>query len=127
MNTATLKQFIHDRIMESKNFRSELLAHDIEDVRPARWSRTRKRRIPAEDLDQFEFLYEDMARDMEEAGMASLPIKWDVSKSCHTSRPLSELYHCIERGFLHKDGDCYVGIITDPGDSAVVAWFAQVD
>ena len=114
--TASLKVFIAQQANNSPTFRDELEAHDIEDVSPRRWSRTRKAKIRTDTLDDYAFIYDESMKYMEADGMAMRP-------SC----PAEQLVGCIERGFLHKEADCYVGIITDPSDHAVVSWFAQID
>ena len=117
MTTAVLKKFIVSRIAASAVFKNELLDHEIDNVHPSRWSRNRKAKIKEGDLSRFAFMYEDgIAADLRDDGMAN-----------HPKLALHELVGCVERGFLHKDADCFVGIVTDPTDSHVVAWYAQVD
>ena len=118
MTTAILKEFIVARIAASPTFKDELEAHDIDDVSPAKWKRTKKNKISKDMLFMYEFLFEagGHTADMFADGMGRAP-----------TRTFDQLECCIERGFLHLDGDCYVGIITDPTDSHVVAWSAQVD
>jgi hypothetical protein len=118
LTTAILKKNIESWVNQSPVFKGELLAHDIQRFGSNSWSRTFKRKIDASNVNHFGYLYEanGIAQDFQSDGMASLP-----------TRPLNNLVGCIERGFLHKEADCFISIITDPTDQTVVAWTAQVD
>ena len=121
MKTADLKQFIVECVEASEEMRSELECHlEDEDAdldnSAKMWKRSVKKKISPDTLNYYKFLYEDYTKMFADEGMIMLP-----------TRPLSELVGCIERVFLRKDMDALMGIITDPADEKIVAWFFQVD
>lgn len=106
-STSDCKAFISTKISSDKILQDECLDHDIVSWAPSKWSRTEKRKIKSDD--EVEWILE-----------SNFP-EFTWIKKDQTS-----LVGCTMRGFLHKDGDCFVSIITDK-NCELVAWTFQID
>lgn len=104
--TQECKDFIANLIKNDSTIRDECHAHDIYSFEASKWKRTKKR-----------FIRSDSEVD------------WILNSSNQEFIWLepgrTTLESCVVRGFLHRDADCFVSIITD--FNKLVAWTFQVD
>lgn len=106
-STKDCKIFISKLIDSDLDLQGECLCHDIDIWTKDRWKRTQKRSIKTDD--EVDWILNPM-----------------FPENIWLKPGTKTLVGCTMRGFLHKDGDCFVGLVTDQ-NNIIVAWSLQAD
>lgn len=109
-STSECKNFIEALINKSPFLQTELAAHEIFNWTPKKWSRVSKQTVRSDD--EYDWVLESNSGH-------NFGDTW--LKSGQTT-----LVNCVCRQFLHKDGDCMIGIFTEK-DGSLVAWGFSID